>query len=78
MAYYSNLDDPSFYPVPGESEGHPFLYEPSAIDWFHDQAHNTLGGHWGTVPQQGSLFDSPTSLPGETNFGKHNYSHLID
>ena len=77
MTYYSNPNDLSFYHTAEKIQvTHPSLNGPPAIDPFHGQAHDILGESWGMVPWQGPLFDFPTSLPGEENFGEQNYNHL--
>ena len=79
MAYYSNPNNLSFYHTAEKFQvTHPSLNEPPAIAPFHGQAHDILGESWGMVPLQGPLFDFPTSLPREENFGEQNYNHLVE
>lgn len=78
MAYYSNPNNLSFYHTTEKvQDTYSLLNQPPAIDPLHGQAHDILRESWGMDPWQGPLFDFPTSLPGEANFGEQNYNHLV-
>ena len=79
MAYYSNPNDLSFYHTAEVSQAtYPFLNQPPAIYPDHGQAYNIPAERCGMIPQYDTSSGSPTSLPREADFGKHNDNHFVN